>query len=74
MVKMLLKSAFGRKFSERYNIHRTRQGFPKDGIDTFLNMAETGIFIVDRVVQEQMGGGVDLKKDIWFIPQITPGM
>ena len=31
-------------------------------------MAEVGVYIVDRVVQEQMGGGVDLKKDIWYIP------
>jgi hypothetical protein len=40
-------------------------------------MAEKGIYIIDRVVQEQMQGGVDLKKDVWFIPKysinIVPG-
>jgi hypothetical protein len=31
-------------------------------------MAEKGVFIVDRVVQELMNGGVDLQKNIWYIP------
>ncbi len=33
-------------------------------------MAEIGIFIVDRTVQEDMGGGVDLNKNVWYIPDI----
>lgn len=72
-----VEAAFQRKFAEKYNIHRTRIGFPNEGIDTFPNMAKTGVFIVDRVVQEQMGGGVDLDKDVWYIPdrgvKIVPG-
>jgi len=71
-----VEKAFDRKLSDKFNIHRTRQNFPGDGIDTFENMAKTGVFIIDRVVQEQLGGGVDLKKDIWYIPNselnITP--
>ena len=63
-----VEKAFGKQFSNRYNIHRTRIGFPNNGIDTFDHMAEVGVYIVDRVVQEQMGGGIDLKKDIWYIP------
>ena len=63
-----VENAFGKQFSNRYNIHRTRIGFPNNGIDTFDHMAEVGVYIVDRVVQEQMGGGIDLKKDIWYIP------
>ena len=63
-----IENAFGQKFSERFNIHRTRQNFPNNGIDTFENMAEKGVFIVDRVVQELMNGGVDLQKDVWYIP------
>ena len=39
-----------------------------DGIDTFQAMAERGVLVVDRVVQEEMGGGVDLVNDLWFIP------
>jgi hypothetical protein len=49
-------------------IHRTRGGFPNDGINTFQAMAEKGVLIVDRVVQEEMGGGVDLSANQWFIP------
>jgi hypothetical protein len=32
-------------------------------------MAKKGIYIIDRVVQEEMGGGVDLEKDVWFVPK-----
>lgn len=64
-----LEKTFDQKFSNRFNIHRTRQNFPNDGIDTFENMAETGVFIIDRVVQEEMNGGVDLTNDSWYIPQ-----
>ncbi len=63
-----VEEAFGRTFSRQYNIHRTRRNFPNNGIDTFENMAEKGVFIVDRVVQEQMNGGVDLEKNVWYIP------
>ena len=73
-----IEKVFGKQFSSRYNIHRTRQGFPNNGIDTFFHMAEVGVYIVDRVVQNQMGGGVNLQKDIWYIPdkgyEITVGM
>ena len=61
---------FDRSFSEEYNIHRTRQNFPK-GVDNFSNMANVGIFITDRVVQNDLGGGIDLKKNIWYIPRLN---
>jgi len=64
-----VEKAFDRSFSEEYNIHRTRQNFPK-GVDNFSNMANVGIFITDRVVQEDLGGGIDLKKNIWYIPRL----
>jgi hypothetical protein len=63
-----IEKAFGRKFSNRFNIHRTRQGFPNNGIDSFENMAHKGLWITDRVVQETMKGGVDLAGDVWYIP------
>lgn len=69
-----VEKAFGQKFSDRFNIHRTRQNFPNDGIDTFDHMAEKGMFIVDRVVQEQMKGGVDLKNNVWYVPQLKQGL
>ena len=65
-----VEKAFNRKFSNQFNIHRTRIGFPNNGIDSFENMAEKGVFVTDRVVQEQMRGGIDLKNEIWFIPTL----
>ncbi len=62
-----VEAAFGRKFADQFNIHRTRGGFPNDGIDTFDHMAKVGVFVVDRVVQERMKGGIDLEKDVWYI-------
>jgi hypothetical protein len=65
-----IEKTFGRKFSDKFNIHRTRINFPKNGLDNFNDMAQKGIFIIDRVVQEEMGGGIDLKNDVWYIPSI----
>jgi hypothetical protein len=67
-----VEKAFNRKFSDKFNIHRTRIGFPNNGIDNFYDMAKKGVFIVDRVIQEQLGGGVDLKKNVWYIPMDNP--
>lgn len=64
-----VEHAFGRKFSERFHIHRTRIGFDKNGLDTFANMARKGIWIIDRVVQEELQGGIDLQNDRWLIPK-----
>ncbi len=69
-----IEKAFGRTFSDKFNIHRTRQNFPNEGLDDFNNMAKIGVFIIDRVVQEQMGGGIDLIKDVWYIPDVAPNM
>jgi hypothetical protein len=69
-----VERAFGKSnLSDTYWISRTRRNFPDhtldaDGEDTFPLMAERGIYIIDRVVMEEMGGGVDLGKDIWYIP------
>ena len=65
-----VEKAFNREFSEEYNIHRTRQNFP-NGIDNFTNMADIGVFITDRVVQEELGGGVDLENNLWYIPKLN---
>ena len=63
-----IEMAFGRKFSNRFNIHRTRQGFPNDGIDTFDEMSEKGITITERVILEELDGTVDDEKNVWVIP------
>ena len=59
--------------SETYWISRTRRNFPDRtpemaGEDTFFLMAERGIYIIDRVVIEELEGGVDLDKNVWYIP------
>ncbi len=63
-----VEAAFGRKFADRFNIHRTRGGFDR-GIDTFDRMARMGVFVVDRVVKEKIGGGVELQHNVWYIPE-----
>ena len=68
-----VEQAFGHPFADRFNIHRTRIGFANDGIDDFANMALHGVWVIDRVVQEQLNGSVDLEKDVWYIPAaVTP--
>jgi endonuclease/exonuclease/phosphatase family metal-dependent hydrolase len=66
--KEKIETTFNRKFSNRYNIHRTRQNFPNNGINTFENMAEVGLKIIDRVVKEEMGGKLDSENNFWYIP------
>jgi hypothetical protein len=63
-----IETAFGRTFSDRFNIHRTRHNFPNEGLDTFDNMAATGIAIIDRVVSAEMGSRFDPTSDTWRIP------
>jgi hypothetical protein len=63
-----IEEAFGRKFSNRYDIHRTRQNFPNEGIDTFENMAQKGLRVTERVIEEEMGGTVDPEHNQWIIP------
>tara|TARA_R110002051_G_scaffold280343_1_gene341941 strand:+ start:10742 stop:10954 length:213 start_codon:yes stop_codon:yes gene_type:complete len=68
---LCFKPIYGKKFAEKFNIHRTRIGFPNNGIDDFEHMAEKGINIIDRVVQEELNGGIDFKKDVWYIPPMN---
>mgnify|MGYP006274518393 CR=1 FL=1 len=63
-----VEAEFGRTFSVRFDIHRTRRGFPIDGHDSFGAMAARGCRIVDRVVREEMGGRVDVGRGEWIVP------
>lgn len=63
-----IEQSFGRSFANQYHIHRTRQNFPKNGIDTFVEMAQKGLRVVDMVVVDQMGGSIDVATDEWVIP------
>jgi hypothetical protein len=62
-----IEKVFNRSFSDKYNIHRTRQNFD-EGIDNFSNMAEKGLLIIDRVVANELNGYVDLENNVWHIP------
>jgi hypothetical protein len=69
-----VEKAFGKsELSEAYWIHRTRKNFPDHtldqiGEDSFSLMAKRAVMIVDRAVIEHMGGGVDLNRNVWFVP------
>jgi hypothetical protein len=63
-----VEEAFGRTFSNQFNIHRTRQNFPNNGLDTFEEMAQKGVEVTERTVIEQMKGQVDTFKNLWTIP------
>ncbi|MDG1573229.1 ADP-ribosylglycohydrolase family protein [Robiginitalea sp. M366] len=68
MGKKAVEAAFGQTFSNRFNIHRTRQNFPENGIDTFDHMAEKGMGITQRVIEREMGGTADAEAGTWRIP------
>lgn len=69
MGKKEVEKTFGKELSSSFNIHRTRKGFPNQGIDNFENMALKGQRIVDRVVQEKLGGKIDKRNNVWIIPK-----
>ena len=56
------------EFSDQFNIHRTRKGFENGGVDTFKNMADKGLLIIDKVVTSELNGLVDNKNQQWKIP------
>jgi hypothetical protein len=63
-----VERAFGREFSEQFHIHRTRRGFPNQGLDSFPAMSRRGLRVVDRVVIEEAGGDYRADCDCWTIP------
>ena len=62
-----IEEEFGKKFSNEYFIHRTRQNFEKP-IDNFDNMADKGIRIISRLVINELGGSYDIDNQLWYIP------
>lgn len=72
--KQGVEAAFGSDLSQQFNIHRTRQNFPNEGLDSFARMAAEGVAIIDRVVEEEMGGWVDRENDTWHIPVSPSGI
>ena len=62
-----IESTFGRTFSNRFNIHRTRQNFPENGIYTFEKMSKMGLDITNSIVLEELGGMIDEENNSWII-------
>lgn len=44
-----IEQVFGELLSEGFHIHRTRRGFPNEGIDSFPAMAKMGIEVARRI-------------------------
>lgn len=63
-----IESTFNRKFSNRFNIHRTRQNFSENGITTFEEMSKKGLEITNKIILEELGGKIDKDKNSWIIP------
>jgi len=66
--KEMIEKEFNTNFSSKFNIHRTRQNFPNNGIDSFNNMAAEGIKVIDRVIEKELNGKINLIKNTWLIP------
>ena len=47
--RQAIERQFDRSLSDQFFIHRTRKGFPNDGVDSFCNMAKMGIEVSDLV-------------------------
>lgn len=67
MGKEGIEEEFGKKFSNEYFIHRTRQNF-ENPTDNFDNMADKGINIISRLVINELGGIYDIDNQLWYIP------
>jgi len=66
-----VQQLFGADLSERFNIHRTRKGFANQGMDSFSQMAQQGVEIVDKVVRQLAAGQVSATQQCWQIPRST---
>ena len=66
--KEMIEKEFNTSFSSKFNIHRTRQNFSNNGIDSFDYMAAEGVKVIDRVVEKELKGKINLVKNTWVIP------
>ena len=63
-----LQASFEEELSTQFNIHRTRSGFPNDGLDNFDNMARIGLAVTERVIVTEMNGSV--VNNQWVVPML----
>ena len=50
--RQAIEHQFDQSLSDQFDIHRTRKGFPNDGVDSFCDMARMGIEVSQRVKVE----------------------
>lgn len=62
-----VEQAFGRTFSDKFNIHRTRKGFANNGIDSFDHMAAMATTIVDQLMLDKKLGQQSADGQCWLI-------
>ena len=62
------EGVFEQKFSNRFNICKTRVDFLTDEIDTFENTAQIVIKLTDRVIEEVINLSIDPEKNTCIIP------
>lgn len=67
-----VEQAFGRKFSSKFNIHRTRTGFANQGIDDFSQMAAKASAIVEQMLTQQLAVPHPAAAECWQIPKLLP--
>lgn len=70
--KEAIENNFDIKLSNKFNIHRTRQNFPNNGLDTFENMAKVGVNVTEKVLTELTKTKVDTKKQSWILEKNKP--
>lgn len=63
-----IEQQFGQKLSRRFDIHRTRKGFAKNGLTDFGTMAAQGVAVTDKVVSQLMRGKRSADGRCWLIP------
>jgi len=67
--KSEVERQFGQLLSEKFDIHRTRKGFPDGGLTDFGRMADDAILVTERVVTQMMQGHADRDGRCWLVPR-----
>ncbi|WP_242015576.1 ADP-ribosylglycohydrolase family protein [Robertkochia marina] len=67
-----IEKAFGRSFSDKFNIHRTRKNFEPYAIDNFRHMAINGVKVTEMTILKELNGRVDKGSNSWVIPWNIP--
>ena len=68
--KQGVEEAFDRKFADNFNIHRTRIGFPDNGLDNFERMAARGAGLSSTGWSGKKWAVASIwKQNVWYVPR-----